>query len=178
MARCRQLGVHRYLLKPVRQTELRDSILAILSGGDNPIVVLDPAVTAAGAAPARRLRILVADDNPVNQRVLQRLLEKLHYIVTLVANGQEAVDRMAAEEFDLVLMDVQMPVMDGIAATAAIRDRERTSNAHVPILAVTAHAMQGDRERFLTAGMDGYISKPIGRAELIEAIATALPVRT
>jgi len=178
MARCRQLGVHRYLLKPVLQTELRDSILAILSGRDGSIVALDPAVTAAAAAPARRLRILVADDNPVNQRVLQRLLEKLHYIVTLVANGQEAVDRMAAGEFDLVLMDVQMPVMDGIAATAAIRDRERTSNMHVPILAVTAHAMQGDKERFLMAGMDGYISKPIGRAELIEAMASALPVHT
>jgi signal transduction histidine kinase/CheY-like chemotaxis protein/ligand-binding sensor domain-containing protein len=177
MARCRQLGVHRYLLKPVLQTELRDSILAILSGRDGSVVILDPAVTAA-AAPARRIRILVADDNPVNQRVLQRLLEKLHYVVTLVANGQEAVDRIGAEEFDLVLMDVQMPVMDGIAATVAIRDRERTSNAHVPILAVTAHAMQGDKERFLIAGMDGYISKPIGRAELIEAIASALPVRT
>jgi signal transduction histidine kinase/DNA-binding response OmpR family regulator len=176
MARCRELGVHRYLLKPVRRTELRDSILAILSGRDDPLVALDPAVTSSATAPARRLRILAADDNPVNQRVLQRLLEKLHHVVTLVGNGQEAVDRAAAEEFDLVLMDVQMPVMDGLAATAAIRDRERITNSHLPIIAVTAHAMQGDKERFLSAGMDGYISKPIGRAELIEAIASALAV--
>jgi two-component system, sensor histidine kinase and response regulator len=174
VARSRQLGVDRYLSKPVRQAELRDSILAILSRRDDPLVVLDPAIRSRATAPARRLRILAADDNPVNQRVLQRLLEKLDHVVTLVANGQEAVDRAAAEDFDLVLMDVQMPVMDGLAATAAIRDRERITNAHLPIIAVTAHAMEGDKERFLTSGMDAYISKPIGRAELIEAIASAL----
>jgi CheY-like chemotaxis protein len=111
----------------------------------------------------------------VNQKLLQRMLEKLGHRVTVVANGQEALDSAAVERFDLVLMDVQMPVMDGLASTAAIRQRERGSGAHTPIIAVTAHAMQGDKDRFLGAGMDGFISKPVGRAELVEALASALP---
>jgi signal transduction histidine kinase/CheY-like chemotaxis protein/ligand-binding sensor domain-containing protein len=176
MARCRQLGVDRYLLKPVHQSELLESILAILDCRHDPMVVQDAAVTFATTPPLQRLKILVADDNPVNQKVLQRMLEKLHHLVTLVVNGQEVVDLVATETFDLVLMDVQMPIMDGLAATAAIRERERLGKSHLPIIAVTAHAMQGDKERFLTAGMDGYLSKPIGRAELLEAIASALPV--
>ncbi len=130
------------------------------------------AVTAR--SPNAALRILVAEDNRVNQMLLQRTLEKLGHFVTLVSNGQEAVDIVSRATFDLVLMDVQMPVMDGLASTAAIRAREQSSNAHLSIVAVTAHAMQGDRERFLAAGMDGYISKPIGRAELVEIIASAM----
>jgi signal transduction histidine kinase/ligand-binding sensor domain-containing protein/CheY-like chemotaxis protein len=138
-----------------------------------------PAAGAASAPaptlPHRPLRILVADDVVVNQKLLQRMLEKLGHLVTVVADGQEAVDIVATEIFDLVFMDVQMPVMDGLAATAAIRQREQTTHTHVPVIAVSAHAMQGDRERFLAAGMDGYVSKPIGQAEVIEAIASVLP---
>jgi two-component system, sensor histidine kinase and response regulator len=129
-------------------------------------------------SPNSRLRILVAEDNRVNQMLLQRTLEKLGHLVMLVSNGQEAVDIVSRESFDLVLMDVQMPVMDGLASTAAIRQRERSSSAHLSIIAVTAHAMEGDRERFLAAGMDGYISKPIDRAELVEIIASALAGRS
>ena len=131
-------------------------------------------VASATTPPQRPLRILVADDVTVNQKLLQRMLEKLGHHVTVVANGQEALDIASVETFDLVLMDVQMPVMDGLASTAAIRQRERGSDTHTPIIAVTAHAMQGDKDRFLEAGMDGYISKPVGRAELIEAMALAL----
>jgi CheY-like chemotaxis protein len=95
-----------------------------------------------------------------------------------VANGQEAADIVSTQTFDLVFMDVQMPVLDGLEATVAIRQRERLSGAHLPIVAVTAHAMQGDKERFLEAGMDGYVSKPLGRAEVLAAIAAALPEPT
>jgi CheY-like chemotaxis protein len=174
MSRCRELGIDRYLLKPVRQADLRDSILEILGRGHDPITAQDLAVTSTAMQPERHLRILVADDVAVNRKLLQRLLEKLGHVVTLVANGQEAVDLVSTEIFDLVLMDVQMPVMDGLASTAAIRRRDLQFASHLPILAVTAHVMPGDKERFLAAGMDGYLSKPIGRAELVEAIASAV----
>jgi signal transduction histidine kinase/CheY-like chemotaxis protein/ligand-binding sensor domain-containing protein len=174
LARCRELGIDRYLLKPVRQAELRDSILEILGRGHDPVAAPEPAVTPTAMPTERHLRILVADDVAVNQKLLQRLLEKLGHVVTLAANGQEAVDLVSNEIFDLVLMDVQMPVMDGLGSTAAIRQRELSFGSHLPILAVTAHVMPGDKERFLAAGMDGYISKPIGRAELVEAIAFAV----
>jgi CheY-like chemotaxis protein len=175
MARCRQLNVERYLVKPVRHSELRDAILASLSNGADPIPPQAPAAPTAATPPARQLRILVADDNVINQKVLKRMLEKLGHVVALAANGQEAIDAVSTETYDVVLMDVQMPVMDGIAATATIRAREQVSHAHMPIVAVTADAMQGDKERFLAAGMDGYISKPIGRAELIATLAAAVP---
>jgi signal transduction histidine kinase/ligand-binding sensor domain-containing protein/CheY-like chemotaxis protein len=132
---------------------------------------------AAGERPSadqRQLRILVADDVVVNQRVLQRMLEKLGHVVTVAANGQEAADISAGATFDLVLMDVQMPVMDGLASAAVIRTREGASHLHVPIIAVTAHALQGDKQRFLAAGMDGYISKPIDRAELLDMIKSSV----
>jgi signal transduction histidine kinase/ligand-binding sensor domain-containing protein/CheY-like chemotaxis protein len=133
---------------------------------------------AAAASPPPQLRILVADDVVVNQKILQRLLERLGHVVTCVANGQEAADIVSTQTFDLVFMDVQMPVMDGLEATIAIRQRERDSGAHLPIVAVSAHAMQGDKERFIEAGMDGYVSKPLGRAEVLAAIAAALPEPT
>jgi CheY-like chemotaxis protein len=174
LSRCRELGIDRYLLKPVRQADLRDSILQILGRGHDPVGALDPAVTPVATPPERHLRILVADDVAVNRKLLERMLEKLGHVVTLATNGQEAVDLVSTEIFDLVLMDVQMPVMDGLGSTAAIRLREVPFASHLPILAVTAHVMPGDKERFLAAGMDGYISKPIGRAELVEAIASAV----
>ena len=179
LAQCRQLNVERCLSKPVRQAELRAAILGIVSRDGQLQVVQDAAATAAPRPRQPSLHILVADDVLVNQKLLQRMLEKLGHRVTVVTNGREALDIASTERFDLVLMDVQMPVMDGLASTAAIRQRERSSDRHTPIIAVTAHAMQGDKDRFLDAGMDGYISKPVGRAELVEAIAlalTALPI--
>jgi CheY-like chemotaxis protein len=118
----------------------------------------------------RRLNILVAEDNPVNQALVMRLLEKQGHGAVLVANGKEALATLEREAFDLVLMDVQMPEMDGLQATAAIRARERETGAHVPILALTAHALKGDRERCLAAGVDGYLSKPLRGEELEAAI--------
>ena len=163
----------RYLLKPVRQAQLLDAILGTLGGGSDPIAARDSAVGSAPVPAQRPLRILVADDNAVNQMILKRVLEKLGHLVTVVVNGQEAFDVVSTVTFDLVLMDVQMPVMDGLESTAAIRRHEESSALHVAIIAVTADAMQGDKERFLAAGMDGYISKPIERLELLEAIASA-----
>jgi CheY-like chemotaxis protein len=170
--RGRQLHVERCLSKPVRQGELGAAILELVNRGHR--LAVSDALPSAPGPQLRSLHILVADDVVVNQKLLQGMLQKLGHRVTVVANGQDALDIAAVETFDLVLMDVQMPVMDGLTSTAAIRDRERGSGAHTPIIAVTAHAMQGDKDRFLAAGMDGFISKPVGRAELLEAMASAL----
>jgi CheY-like chemotaxis protein len=161
-------------LKPVRSAQLRDAILNLFGHAGDVAAMRDAGAGLTAPVAQRSLRLVVADDNVVNQMILQRILEKLGHTVTLAANGQEAFDIVCAGTFDLVLMDVQMPVMDGLASTAAIRRAERASGSHLPIVAVTAHAMQGDKERFLAAGMDGYISKPIERAELLDAIATAI----
>ena len=118
------------------------------------------------------LRILLAEDNLVNQRLALRLLEKRGHSLTIANNGREALESLEKDAFDVVLMDVQMPVMDGFEATAAIREKERGTGKHQPIIAMTAHAMNGDRERCLAAGMDGYVSKPIQPQELFEAIET------
>jgi two-component system, sensor histidine kinase and response regulator len=119
----------------------------------------------------RRLRVLVVEDNPVNQLLAVRLIEKQGHSVAAVGSGQEALEALQEERFDLVLMDVQMPQMDGFETTCAIRRQECQSGQHLPIIAVTAHAMQGDRERCLLAGMDGYVSKPINTKDLCAAIA-------
>jgi CheY-like chemotaxis protein len=124
-----------------------------------------------GRAP---LRVLLAEDNPVNQRVAARLLDKRGHVVVLAGNGALALEALEQQSFDLILMDVQMPVMDGVQATAAIRQRERITGTHIPIIAMTAHAMEGDRERFLGNGMDGYISKPVQPRELFEVIESLL----
>ena len=117
------------------------------------------------------LRILLAEDNFVNQRIVQGLLEKRGHRVEVVANGQQALDHLSKESFDLILMDVQMPVMDGLTATRLFREREKELGQHVPIIAMTANAMKGDREECLNAGMDHYIPKPIRFEQLLEAIA-------
>jgi CheY-like chemotaxis protein len=116
------------------------------------------------------VRILVAEDNNVNQRVVQRMLEKLGHTVVLVRTGREAVDILKRENFALVLMDVQMPELDGLEATRLIRQTEKETGQYVPIIALTAHAMKGDGERCLSAGMDGYLSKPVTTADLITTI--------
>jgi len=170
-ARCRALQVEHCLLKPVRSAQLRGAILKIFGSAGDVEAARDAGAGLAATVALRPLRLLVADDNVVNQMILQRILEKLGHTVTVAANGQEAFDIVSAGTFDLVLMDVQMPVMDGLASTAAIRREERTSGSHLPIIAVTADAMQGDKDRFLAAGMDGYISKPIRPEDLFAALA-------
>src|SRR4029079_15391766 len=122
------------------------------------------------ARAGRALRLLLAEDNPVNQKLALRLLEKRGHSVVVASNGEEALKAIEQHAFDLLLMDVQMPVMDGFEATAAIRARERGSGSHLPIIAMTAYAMKGDRERCLEAGMDGYVSKPIQPRELWQTI--------
>jgi CheY-like chemotaxis protein len=114
------------------------------------------------------LRVLLAEDNPVNQLLATRLLEKRGHRVTIAANGRDALAALDKESYDLVFMDVQMPEMDGLEATVAIREKEKTRGNHLPVIALTAHAMKGDQERCLAAGMDGYLSKPIRPQELDE----------
>jgi len=127
------------------------------------------------AAPApqpkvRALTVLLAEDNAVNQKLATRLLQKMGHQVTLAANGEEAVRAHLTAAFDVILMDVQMPEMNGFEATARIREREEITGEHVPIIALTAHAIQGDRERCLEAGMDDYLSKPLNSAALAEKL--------
>ena len=169
-ARCRQLGVAAYLAKPIKQSELLNTILRVLGA---PAAEAEQAALAdeqlIGEA-ARPLRILVVEDNLVNQKFAVRLLEKCGHTVLMATNGRQAVDVVARYEFDVVLMDVQMPEMDGFEATAAIRERERTNGAHLPIIAMTADAMKGDAERCLAAGMDAYIAKPIRSSTLFSLI--------
>ncbi|HET6326179.1 MAG TPA: response regulator, partial [Planctomycetaceae bacterium] len=157
-ARCRRLGMSAYLVKPVKADELQIAILAALSGVNREKRAVAPArqtaIVATGEShPPKRLRILLAEDNPVNQRVAMHILQKGEHSVLAVGNGREAVDALAREDFDVVLMDVQMPEMDGFEATDLIRTNEQITGRHVPIVAMTAHAMQGDRERCLEAGM-------------------------
>jgi two-component system, sensor histidine kinase and response regulator len=121
-----------------------------------------------------RSRVLLVEDNSVNQVLAMRLLEKRGYLVTVAGNGREGVAALESEDFDVVLMDVQMPEMDGFEATAVIRERERQVGRHTPIVAMTAHALKGDEERCLSAGMDAYISKPIRTIELFTTIEKAL----
>jgi signal transduction histidine kinase/CheY-like chemotaxis protein len=166
-SRCRDLQISAYLVKPLLQTELLQAILTVLGHKSEPAGQRPALVTRHSLREGRRrLRILLAEDNPVNQTVAVRLLERMGHRVTVVGNGRDAVRMMENQEFELVLMDVQMPEMDGHEATRAIRERESVTHTHIPILAMTAHAMKGDRERCLSGGMDGYISKPISPAKL------------
>jgi two-component system, sensor histidine kinase and response regulator len=169
-ARCRDLGIASYLLKPIKQSELLQSVLRALE-----MVPVEPARSVAAPIaiapnPGRSLRILIAEDNVVNQRLAMRLLEKRGHTATVVGNGREAVRALENDRFDLVLMDVEMPQMSGIEATAAIRSKELDTGDHIPIIATTAHAMKGDRERCLEAGMDDYVSKPIQAEQLFTTI--------
>ncbi len=168
---CRKLGLEAYLTKPVKQSDLLDALVSILG------VSTRQARPAAGHAhpagkPPRGLRILVAEDNAVNRKLVVTLLSKRGHEVTAVTDGSEAVRAVESAEqaFDLVVMDVQMPVMSGIEAASAIRRGEQGSSRHLPIIALTAHAMEGDRERALSAGMDGYLTKPIDVDELVATV--------
>jgi PAS domain S-box-containing protein len=174
-ARCRELGIAGFLNKPVKQSELLDTIAAVM-GGATPTETRDSGELAPPVRSARPLRILLAEDNPVNQEVASRILQKRGHAVVVVTNGREAVAATAPSvmpAFHVVLMDVQMPEMDGLEATVAIRARERSSGGHVPIVAMTAHAMEGDRERCLSAGMDDYVTKPVEAERLVQAVESA-----
>ena len=176
--RCRELGVASYLTKPVRQSVLLEAILSVLAANDrpldHPVLVTRHTINEA----PRSLRILVAEDNAVNRMLVTALLSKRGHTSVSVVNGREAVAAVANSAFDLVLMDVQMPEMDGLQATVAIRKAEEITGAHVPIVALTAHAMKGDREACLAAGTDEYLSKPVNATELFALIETLTGTRT
>jgi PAS domain S-box-containing protein len=175
-ARCRELGIEAYLPKPVKQSDLLEAIKMALGSHQESQESL-PVITRHSLRESRgRLRILLADDNAVNQTLAVRLLEKRGYTVVVANTGKLALEALETQSFDLVLMDVQMPEMNGLEATAAIRFRERTSGKHIPIIAMTAHAMVGHRELCLKAGMDGYVTKPIQPGVLFAAIEDLLRI--
>jgi signal transduction histidine kinase/CheY-like chemotaxis protein len=163
-ARCRELGIHSYLVKPVSARDLAKAIGRALSSERARPAAMEAPVLAGAAAP---LRILLAEDNPVNQTLARRLLEKRGHAVTTASTGREAVEQYRQWPFDVVIMDVQMPEMDGLEASAAIRQLGLAVGGSAPIIAMTAHAMKGDRERCLAAGMDAYVTKPIDGKELL-----------
>ena len=173
-ARCREIGVAAYLTKPLGAAELLEAVLRVTGAkpdsGAAPALVTHQLIQTSRAA----LRILVVDDNPVNRRLAVRLLEKHGHSVHEAISGKAALDELGVNQFDAVLMDVQMPEMDGFEATRAIRGRELHTGAHVPVIAMTAHAMHGDRDRCLAAGMDGYIAKPISAKDLLHELETAV----
>jgi two-component system sensor histidine kinase/response regulator len=179
VTRSRELGAEAYLIKPVRRADLLQTIVQVLSAHpptSQPVSTWrDRARQLETAIPSQtfnNLHILVAEDNIINQRYALSVLENEGYSVVVVSNGREALAALERESFDLVLMDIHMPDMDGFEATSSIRARERFTRQRIPIIAVTAHAMTGDRDKCLAAGMDAYVSKPIRRVELLEAIAT------
>jgi two-component system, sensor histidine kinase and response regulator len=184
VARSRELGAEAYLIKPVRRNDLLETILRILTA--HPPTTH---MTMAGRDSLRKLgrelrahtagglRILVAEDNLINQKYAVHVLENEGYSVVMVGNSREAIAALGREAFDLVLMDVHMPEMDGFEATSQIRARERFTGVRTPIVAMTAHAMSGDRDKCLASGMDGYVAKPIRKAELMQAINSVVPGR-
>jgi CheY-like chemotaxis protein len=173
VTRCEELGISAYLTKPIRQSELFDAImLAMGASPESEDVAAQAAQRSSGLRP---LNILLAEDSLVNQKLAVALLESHGHRVTVVSTGREAVAAVGTQPFDVVLMDVQMPEMDGLVATAAIRARESLNGGHIPVVAMTAHALKGDRERCLEAGMDDYIAKPIHAKELFAALANVVP---
>jgi CheY-like chemotaxis protein len=175
-ARRLDLDISGYLTKPACRSELYTAIAAALGrNADKTALSLTTAHLRRDTRPEGG-RILLTEDNRVNQAVARRLLQKQGYTVVIAENGREALNALDKESFDLVLMDVQMPEMDGFEATAAIREKERSTGRRVPIIAMTAHAMKGDEARCLMAGMDGYISKPISPKSLFETLERYLSV--
>jgi signal transduction histidine kinase/CheY-like chemotaxis protein len=185
-ARCRYLGMASYMIKPVSSADLLKEIVQVLSSSASQVRRV-PTAPAAEPAPtseeepsgtdraATPLRILLAEDNAVNRQLALAVLERRGHAVTVAHTGREAVEALDEVDVDLILMDLQMPEMGGLEATAVIRAGERQTRSHIPIFAMTAHAMKGDRERCLEAGMDGYISKPINRRELITLVEGVTP---
>jgi PAS domain S-box-containing protein len=184
VARCRTLGIRAYLMKPIKQSELLDTIVTTLSSVSWTPVLPEDVVPKV---PVRPLHILLAEDNTINQKLVVALLEKRGHNVVVTSTGREALaalelDRPVNREgtappFDLLLMDVQMPEMDGLEATERLRTWERQQGGHLPVIAMTAYAMKGDREMCLAKGMDGYVSKPIQPAELFDTIGRLVVAR-
>jgi two-component system, sensor histidine kinase and response regulator len=178
--RCEELGIAANLLKPVRQLELRNALIRVIGSKEHP--EQDQPISNLSLAnrlePFRKLRVLLAEDNSVNRLLATRLLEKRGHFVKVTGNGREALDALAKDQYDLILMDVQMPEMDGIAATIALRAMEKESETHQLVVALTAMVIKGDREKCMAAGMDGYISKPIRQHELdeiLDSVSANLP---
>ena len=177
-ARCQALGITAYLSKPFDRLELREVLLQVLAT-DAAKLETRALVTRHTIREQRQsFSFLVAEDNAVNQKLIARLLEKRGHTVVVVQNGREALEALEKQNFDIVLMDVQMPEMDGLEATKRIRENEKVSGAHQPIIALTAYAMKGDRERCLAGGMDDYLNKPIRPRELDEILERYLALRT
>jgi CheY-like chemotaxis protein len=179
--RCDELRVAARLLKPAKQSLLLDHIMRIMAGESrNDTVAARPeapsAPTDSNGSPGESLSVLLAEDNPVNVKFALKVLERAGHRVVVAGNGSEAVDLWGSRPFDLILMDVQMPQMDGLAATQAIRKAEadRGGGGHVPIIAMTANAMAGDRETCINAGMDGYVTKPVKRDVLFAEVARVM----
>jgi CheY-like chemotaxis protein len=167
--RCRQLGIQGYLTKPIMPSRLCAALLDAVRGEPMPQVELtSPQVLVESSRP---MRILLAEDSALNQKVAVGLLERCGHRVDVAENGRAALRLLEQQSFDLMLLDVQMPEMDGLETVAAIRRDERGTNRHLPIIAMTAHALKGDRERCLEAGMDGYVAKPLRAEALFAAIA-------
>jgi CheY-like chemotaxis protein/HPt (histidine-containing phosphotransfer) domain-containing protein len=171
-ARAREVGIACHLSKPLKQSELRDAISRSLGA---PVVPEPPTVVEPEPASHRPLRVLLAEDNAVNQKLALRILERRGHTVSVANDGREVLKRLDSQSFDLILMDVQMPNMSGFEVTTAIRQIEKMGGGHVPVIALTAHAMAGDRERCLAAGMDDYVVKPINPARLFAAIERVVP---
>ncbi|WP_010587131.1 hybrid sensor histidine kinase/response regulator [Schlesneria paludicola] len=179
-ARCRDLGIKSHLVKPIMAADLLRSILIAMELAEPPSVDVFPISTTQESDPEttriRPLQILLADDNLINQKVAVRMLERQGHTVVVANDGTEVLQILAMQSFDVILMDVQMPVMGGFEATARIRAIEEETGAHLPIIAMTAHAMKGDRERCLGAGMNDYLSKPIKASELAAVLqSVAVP---
>jgi CheY-like chemotaxis protein len=166
-ARRREIGIARCLVKPVKQSSLLETIEYVLGRAPS---AAEPATVSVPVVDSAPLRILLAEDNVVNQRLVSKLLERRGHTVSVAANGRLAIQALSRDRYDLILMDVQMPDLDGFEATAIIRDKERTSGERIPIVALTANAMKGDSERCLNAGMDAYLSKPIRANELFQVV--------
>ncbi len=172
--RCKELGIAAYLIKPILQSELLNALLLALGSLPDPAAAPQPVPRHTLLEGRGPLRILLTEDNPVNQRVATAILAKRGHTVVVAGNGMQALAALERDRFDVVLMDIQMPLMGGVEATAVIRTREKTTGNRVPIIAMTAHAMSGDQQHFLVSGMDGYVSKPVHPEKLFEAIEHAL----
>jgi len=164
----KELGIESCLLKPVKNSALKDAIMVSFDGSSDLTIIAHEIPTIA--VRRDKLKILLAEDNIINQKVATRFLEKMGHTVHIASDGIEVLSIMDTESFDVILMDIQMPNMDGFDATKTIREREKLSGAHIPIIAMTAYAMKGDMEKCLEVGMDGYVSKPINVKELEQAL--------
>jgi CheY-like chemotaxis protein/HPt (histidine-containing phosphotransfer) domain-containing protein len=176
-ARCREAGISAYLIKPIKQSELLEALLAVLhqtvEPGVPPALVTRHSLResrSSSQVSVNKYRILLAEDNPINQKVARLMLEEMGHVIDAAANGKEALARLRRKSFDLILMDVQMPEIDGFETTSIIRAEEKRTGKHIPIIAMTANALKGDEELCLKKGMDGYVSKPVRFDLLASAI--------